>query len=298
MGFRKVDVKLESLTPELARSFAGMQPFQGERSLKSARLNFLRRHVKAGTFSSPTWADAMQRGTDHRYRLNGQHSSAMLAALTPEEFPLGLLVTIETYEFDSVDEDAFALFDLFDNPKSARDNTDALGVDIAAYEDLRAVDRKFAGKAAAGIAYFEGLKKDGGVLHDARRRGIYFADLDNRRFLLWIWPFHDALHVGLLNPPVMAEVYADWKYNAAMAQEFWTLVLYESHGDPDHETRELSRVLKEMKQAEKAPEYFYARVRKAWNRYRRLRELEAKTSAPSPTQSLSESPSEQAAASA
>lgn len=288
MGIRKMEVRLEDLTPELARSFAGMTTFEGERTLKPMRLAFLRRHVKQGTFASPTWADAVLRGTDKRYRLNGQHSSTMLSALAPEEFPKGLKVTIETYEFDSIADDAFSLFDLFDNPKSARDNTDALGIDIAPFEDLRGIDLKFAGKVAAGIACFEAQKKEGGIFHDARRRGVYFYDADNRTFLLWMWPFRDALHIGLLNPPVMSEVYSDWTYNAAMAQEFWSLVLYESHSDPDHETRELSRVLKEMKQAEKGPEYFHSRVRKAWNRYRRVRELEAKTTEPRPTKNVSE----------
>lgn len=55
------------------------------------------------------------------------------------------------------------------------------------------------------------------------------------------------------------------------AREFWRLVLSESHPDPDHETRELSRDLLNIKHR---PRYNQDTLRreatKAWKRYLRL----------------------------
>src|SRR5215475_9349854 len=93
--FSKTNVTLEQCTLEFAITFSAMAPLPGERPLKASHLDFLSQHIKHRTFVSPTWAIVVDTLTGTRYRANGQHSSAALAKLTPEEFtaafPTGLL---------------------------------------------------------------------------------------------------------------------------------------------------------------------------------------------------------------
>lgn len=278
--FSKTDVRLERLTPELAKEFAAMTPMPGEREIKPVRLTFFLNHIKEGSFVAPTWAVGKCRGSGETYRLDGQHSSYVLANLAEDRFPKDLLVTIQTYEFDSLDQDSFGLFNLFDNPIAARSNTDIMGVHTAHHPDLKSLGSKFLVTVTNGIWFHEHSLKDGLVLKP-RERGGYFANPANREFALWVERFRGSINEVLIKRQgVMAEIYADWKYNPAMALEFWSLVLTESHPDPDHETRELSRVLKSWKPKERKQDEFRKQAQKIWMRFRRVRELEAREKRP------------------
>jgi len=284
--FAKTNVELEKLTPELAKKFANMAPLPGERELKPSRVSFFLQHIKAGSFVAPTWSVGNCRGTGDSFRLDGQHSSHALANLSDDQFPQNLLVTIQTYEFDSLDQDSFGLFDLFDNPKSVRSNTDIMGVHMAHHLDLKSVGRRFLVTVTNGIWFHEQALKDGLVLKP-RERGGYFVNPVNREFALWVERFRGSVNEILIKRQgVMAEIYADWRYNSKMALEFWTLVLTESHPDPDHETRELSRVLKSWTPKQYGQDQFRKKAQQIWLRFKRVTELEKRQidfeSAPAP----------------
>lgn len=268
--FSKTNVTLETCTQEFARAFSQMPALKGERSLRPARLAFLRAHLKDGTFVSPTWAVVVDATTNVRYRANGQHSSTVLAEASADAYPKDLLVTVEEYTSDDLERDAVLIFELFDNPAAARSNGDVMHVYQERYDDLHAVDTKLVLMLASGLALYE--KGKGGLFLQTRQRGAYLAREDFRQFILWASPFGKAVHGWLLKKPgVVAEMLAHRTVDEATAHTFWQLVFTESHPDADHETRELSRTLKEWAAKPKVTQdRFRKETAKQWRRFRRL----------------------------
>ena len=269
--FNKTNVTLEPCTRDLATTFAHMPALEGERPLKPARSTFLHNHFKAGTFVSPTWAVVVDSTTGIRYRANGQHSSTMLAELPEESYPTGLMVTIEEYTSDDLTKDAFLIFDLFDHPASARGNSDVMNLHRVHYKDLQGVDTKVLLNVTSGIALFEkGLDK--GVFLPVRERGGYLEREEYRSFALWAAPFAKAVHGWMLKKPgIVAEMVGQRRLDQETADTFWQLVFTESHPDSDHETRELSRTLKDWATKPKiSQDKFRKETAKQWRRFRRL----------------------------
>lgn len=272
--FTKTNVLLETCSHDVASAFAQMPALKGERPLKPARLAFLRSHLKAGTFVSPTWAVIIDKPTGTRYRANGQHSSTVLAELAEDVYPQDLMVTIEEYTSDDLAKDAFAIFDLFDHPASSRSNIDVMNLHRVYYQDLQDLDAKLVLTLASGIALFEkGIDK--GLFLPVRERGAYLAREDYRQFILWAVPFAKAVHGWMLHKPgIVAEMLSHRRNDADAAETFWQLVFTESHPDADHETRELSRTLKEWASKPKvSQDRFRKETAKQWRRYRRQRAM-------------------------
>ena len=225
---------------------AQMPGLMGERPLKSSRLAFLSNLIQTRRFASPTWAVVVDSATGTRYRANGQHSSTMLAQLEPQDFPTGLLVTIEEYTTDDFAHDAFAIFNIFDHPRSARTNTDVMGLYRAQFDQELAGLNLSTLVALCGGLYFHENHRENGRVWPPRERGLYLHDPAMRQFVLWAAGLDTTKHHWLLGKAgVVAEMYADFQADEEKAREFWTLVFRENHPDTDHETRELSTTLKE-----------------------------------------------------
>src|SRR4030095_16906328 len=273
--FEKTNVTLETCDRALAITFSQMAALEGERQIKPARLAFLRKHVKGGTFVSPTWAVVVDKITGNRYRANGQHSSTVLAEVAEPEwpiiFPKGLMVTIEEYTTDNLVPDSFLIFDLFDHPVSARGNVDVMNLHRVHYEDLKDVNPQVLLNLMAGVALHEkSLPK--GMFLPARERGVYLEKEENRDFALWAAPFSKSLHGWMLKKTgIVAEMVGDRRLDPQIADDFWQLVFNESHPDKDHETRELSRTLKEWASKPKISQSrFRQEAAKQWRRFRKV----------------------------
>ncbi len=269
--FSKTNVTLDSCTQDLAKTFATMPALDGERELSPARLAFLDGHRKAGTFVSPTWAVVVDKTTGQKYRANGQHSSTMLANCPTEEYPAGLMVTIEEYTTDDLTHDAFLIFDLFDHPRSVRGNVDVMNLHRAHYPDLKTVDSKLCLALCNGIAMFEAARGDKGVVLPTRQRGGYLQQDDYRSFVQWGATFAVTRHAWLLKKPgVVWEMIVSRRSDPDEAEEFWRLVFTESHPDSDHETRELSRTLREyVGKPRVSQDRFQKEAAKQWRRFRK-----------------------------
>lgn len=279
---RKTNVELENLTPELAQKFATMDKLPGERPLKQKRLKFFEDHLKAGTFIDPRWSVGICKKDGKKYRLDGQHTSTILTTIahdTPEIFPKDKLVTIDTYEFDSIEEDAAMLFDTFDNPASTRSNEDMMGVFKSEHDDLSGIGSGFCVEATAGIYFYESHQKNG-KKYPPRVRGLYLVEEQYRDFVNWLKQLFDEEGVKngwLMNKSgIIGEMLSDWKTDAATAKEFWSYVLKENHPDVDHTTRELIEDLKKwrIKQEHKKQEDYGKIAAKSWKRYRKEVEID------------------------
>jgi hypothetical protein len=280
---RKIKSELDPLTRELAEKFSRMKSLPGERTRKPSRLRFFEVRLERKTFNSPTWSKAVIAGAEGEWRADGQHTSHVLANCPEALFPADLPVTVNTYQMDSM-ADAPDLFDLFDNPMAARTNVDKIGVYVAGYSDLALMDHAFLTKITRGLDYYyrdlskERLEKESSeqqtiLLYIAREHGLYFKDDSHRVFTRWLHVWCESKHGWMIGKPgLLAEMFADWKTHSELATRFWGEVMMESNPDPDDETRELSRKLKDWsrKQPMIKQDRFRSQAKKIFERYRRM----------------------------
>jgi hypothetical protein len=278
------------LTRELALEFANMTPVDGERPFKEGRLEYLKMQLEKGTFFGVQWDKGIERGTDKLYRLNGQHSSHLLADLDPDHFPQGLFATVTTWEFDAQDKPT--IFDYFDNPRSARSNTDKMNTYRVEHSDLADIDLDLLVHTVNGVfAYNAGLGKDG-VRIPPRDRGVYLKEPGYRQFARWLHSFKDSRNKWLLGQAgITAEMLAAYNKSESIASEFWGNVLREDHPDADHESRELARTFNEWKARanRKTQADFRKKASVFWKRYSLLRQRATETG-PTPEMPSTASP--------
>lgn len=287
------------MTPQSVTLFTTMKPLPGERELKPKHLKFLEDHILNGTFYGPDWAEVLDLSTGEVYRADGQHSSAMLSQLPPDKFPPELTAYIAKYEISSLHEDAANLFNLFNNPVSARTNEDAMGVFTAPFEELKGITRKFCIRVLNGIAesirisnedavenyakIVKKLKKDDPQpappkltkIPHAREIGMWYHDPQFRAFAVWLnalQTFNPKTASGETGKPVLnmfifglagvvGRMYEDWRKRPEFATEFWANVLTEAHPDANDYSRELAVQLRKFK---------YESNRKTQHEYYRL----------------------------
>jgi len=278
MAVKKVGSQLEVLTKELAQQFSSMEPLPGERDPKPGRILFFQKHLKEGTFIDPTWSKGICKADGKEYRLDGQHSSWMLANLDlAEPFP-ELMVTIQIYEFDSIAGDSATLFDIFDNPASVRTDIDIMGIFKAPYMELKDIPKKFLDQVAKGIRFQQRELTANGEVFQRRSKGVYFKHEVYRNFAVWLYQFHASKHDWMISKDgIVAEIVNDYQYNPQLAYDFWSQVFFESNPDPDHITRDLSTTLKDWTRAtkKKTALQFQKMTKKSWDTYRKLVEMKA-----------------------
>src|SRR6266702_3490553 len=149
--FKLIASETKPLNPQVVEDFRKLEASPTERVPDPARIRMLREKAEAGQLISFQWSTA--RLGEHRYRMNGQHSSEMLCGLNGQ-FPEGLKVHIDEYHVD--DRDSLALlFRQFDNRKSGRTPSDVSGAYQGLYDDLRDVARGAAKIAVEGVAWYD-----------------------------------------------------------------------------------------------------------------------------------------------
>jgi len=281
------------LTQDLAKEVAAMAGLPGERELRAPRLKFLRTHLRNGSFVGPNWAIATHETSGETFRINGQHSSNMLAGLEPEDFPAGLNVTIDMYGFTDILEDTAGLFNLFDHPRSARTDTDFMGISRARYPEFAGMDNGYLVKVASGIDANIRMrieKAETGAkeniyeeLFPHREHGYYFLTDEYREFAVWLYQWRETTHFSFVGRNgVTSEILDDWRAASEFATEFWGYVFRENHPDPEHETRELVRELQalSMKPKKVPADEWQKKTKKYWSRYYRFRRTQEPAESP------------------
>lgn len=185
-------------------------------------------------------------------------------------------MTVSTYKLTS-ERDLAPLFDLFDNPLSARTNSEKLGIYIASYDELTHLDRSFLNKIAHGIDYFcrdaiaAGQKH---IVYPQRSHGLYFVESPHREFAVWLHDLRNAKHAWMVSKPgITAEIFADWLNHPEVAKQFWYEVMTESNPDVEDDTRELATTLRDWakRQPRTKQTKFRNYAKKIFDRYRRAR---------------------------
>ena len=260
--FTHVETTQKQLTRELAEDFATMPAFRGERALNTKRINWLFARLRQGQFHPPRWAVAQLNGAT--YRVNGQHSSYMLANLANGLFPQGTTVLIDEYACES-EQDLADLFMQFDAPRSQRTQAESCAAHARTHDELGELTPTACQNIVTAIAWYLrhvlGVQTDreasARLVHEHKPFFVQLGHLFSQRFFA--------------RAPVGAAIFATWNVHPETAQQFWELVRDEDHLLNDHPTRTLARFLREelSKDANKRDAFgLYARCVHAWNAYR------------------------------
>lgn len=275
--FKQTATKTVKLTADLALDFSTMRATPGERRLDQRRIDYLWGELRSGKFRSPTWARAKWNDTWHR--VNGQHTSMMLASkIDTTDFPFGLEITIEEFECESV-HDLCELFRTYDNKNSVRSHSDIVNQHLRSSESATGVPTSAAEKALAGIilwyvAYGQSMWANDVPSDDEKYRLIF----SNQNFIEW--SHKHIYHKHLAKPGVFAaalELYRMKIPNLQDVELFFEMVLKESHPDSKNATRTLATFLKDLKN-KSSPAYkefsgdtkaHLAKCIHAWNAWRK-----------------------------
>ena len=267
-NFKLLNSQTMPLTPELAEKFKAMLPSPTERQFDPVRAKLLREKAEAGQLIAFNWAVA--KVDDKEYRVNGQHSSAVLAELNGQ-FPQDLKVHMDTYKVHSMDGLAL-LFRQFDARKSGRTPVDVSGAYQGLYTDLAGVARGAAKLAVEGVAWYdkhvEGLPapKDDDVY-------TLFGKTALHNFIKWVGEVFSIKTPELKRQTIVSAMYGTFEKNEAEARKFWSEV---SRGgvefDDNHPTSVLDAFLKsaiedKRKMELKAGNFYQASIY-AWNAFR------------------------------
>ena len=229
--FRLQDVKVEDLTPEIVKQYRDMPASAVEREINGAHVKKLRERADAGRCVAFHWATAEVEGKPGSIRINGQHSSEMLAQLDGS-MPSGLKVVREHYVCQ--DDNALALlFQQFDARFSSRSSADVAGVYQGLVPILKDVDKAHAKLAIDGYTWFlRYVEKVPAPLGDETYS--LFSDVALHPFIIWLGQTLNSKTRELQPRGIVAAIFGTFHTAQTKAREFWEDVA--RGGDPDQET--------------------------------------------------------------
>lgn len=261
--FRQIKLETPTLTPDLVSSFRSLPHVEGDRDQSSTqgqqRIAWLARLCQDGEFHSPDWAIAIWNG--QQYRVNGGHSSAMLAAANGH-FPCNLPVIMRWFRCDSY-QDVVELFNHFDNRKSIRTSTDKANVHKSSHRELVRIAASYINRMLNGIQCFYA---DGATMRgdEDERTGLIHTETD---FLAWAGRFVRTRFLG--RSGAIACMYRTYHASPGLADQFWSMVFEESAPRPDHPTRVLAKFLRDLDVPPNKGKWdsraIYAKCIHAWN---------------------------------
>jgi hypothetical protein len=252
MGWRLIDKpKTLKVTKLLAQRFAEMEPAPHDRPLSERRLLVYRRVLKEGGFRPVTWAVANCKETNGTYRVNGKHTSVMLAGVDPlPEF----YAVVEEYECDTL-EDVAKLYATFDSTTQSRSARDIYLSFAATVTELRDLPAHHISLAVTGMTFHLGngsstsVKGVGERAQAADRAELL---LEHPDFVVWMSGVLSSGQVAnrgrsqskhLQRQPVAAAMMGSWTRAKGAATEFWEAVRDETGTSPNLPDRKLARYL-------------------------------------------------------
>lgn len=264
---RLLSSETRDLTPSLAAEFANMPASVTERDLDPKRLRYLRDTILARRALPFQWARATVRADGTTYRVNGHHSSTVLAEMNGE-MPEGLRAHIDDFEVDSI-PDLAVLFRQFDNRRSARTVADIAGASQMIVAELRDVPRNAARRAIEGVAWYE----DRVFGSDVPKGDEMFTLFERPRYHAFVQFMGGIYSVKTpeFSTPVVGAMFATHSREPTQAEIFWNDVARQgaSH-EEKHPAAALDAWLLAAKDApiKPKPMEIYRNCVIAWNAFR------------------------------
>ena len=219
-AFTLLKAEVRPLTPDLAKQIRDTEPSSVERDFDEKRVAYLREKVEQGLFLPPQWS-LVQVG-EKTQRINGQHSSTMLAGLDGK-FPHGLQAHIDTYQARTP-EDVTLLFRQIDNRKSSRSPADISGAYQGNVPELREVPKDVAKKAAEAICWHQFTVDKIPTAYKGDDRYSVLMEPENHPFILWLSSLFNVKTDEMTPTAVVAAIFSTFTKNAPAAKLFWEKV--------------------------------------------------------------------------
>jgi len=236
------------ITKKLATEFATMLPAPGDRPLSPRRNDLYKAFIKAKMFRSPEWAKAYCKETRKTYRVNGKHTSGVMAGWDPSEdgaYP-ELYATIATYECDTL-SDVAELYATFDSKHTTRSTTDINWMFASSVPELAGINKHEIDRIVAGVNY----NPSKGTYADktaAERAEVLLTETD---FVVWVSKNllngsekdSNAKRKILTRSSVMYAIWQTYKVDKGDALRFWLAVRDETDPTNDTPARRLAKFL-------------------------------------------------------
>jgi len=272
-GIKRLSSQTRDLTPDLATEFNQMPASVTERDLDPKRLKFLRETILHGVALPFMWARAKVLTDGTVYRVNGHHSSNVLAAMNGT-MPEGLVAHIDDFEVDDVLRLA-GLFRQFDSRRSARSVGDIAGAYQMIMPPLQSVSRLAGRRAIEGAAWHE-HRVFGADVPKGDDMFVLFHDPRYHSFVQFVGRVYSK-KTPEFTTPVIGAMFATFDRAPEHAEAFWLAVSRQGGGNDDkHPATVLDAWLLSAKDAKDKPsamEIFRACV-VAWNASRNNRSLD------------------------
>lgn len=261
-----IDTVVMDLTQETAEEFSSLPASTGDRDRDTPKgrrhIEWLKGLVEDGIFHTPKWATARLDGK--LYRVNGGHSSMMLAELNGE-FPKGLSVSVDRFSCDTP-FDLADLFMQFDTRNSIRTFTDKVNAHKAACPNLADVNPTYVGRAIYGIAWSRSWSEGAPAKLTGDERFVLIDE--NQDFILWAKKYMGAKKMS--GVPKVASMFETFELYPFAATHFWNEVVMEDHPNNKHPTRKISEYFKALLMAGSGKNKnnlmtTYVKIVHAWN---------------------------------
>ena len=232
----------ETISDRLIERFAHMPPLDRERELNATRVERLGERISAGLILPFQWMSVWI--DDVEYRLNGQHSSAVLLEMNGNR-PRSLVAHVTEFEAANF-EDAAEIWSQIDAVWNARSASDIYKMTAATTPELADVGAKIISLCATGIS----------LDHYGSQSCTYTKTAHDRALLLRAHTAFIVFYQSLVaesektrhlrRGPVCAGISRCYRKCARDAEIFFNEVKDESNTNPQSASRELSRKLRDF----------------------------------------------------
>lgn len=265
--------KVVRITKKLAEEFRDMTPSPGDRNLSDKRRSRLQSHVTKHTMRPCVWAKVYCKADSKTYRVNGQHTSTVMAEANGEA--KGLFAFVELYEADSL-EDVASLYSTFDARFNSRSQNDLNRSFSHSVETLDDIPGPIINVAISGLSFALWGESGSAAAAPETRAALIPA---NAGFILWLHDRTSELGKDIRivkRAPITAAMYRTYEKDKKAATEFWDAVIHGSGSDFRSPDRKLHKYLlgtairsSSTERQRAGRREMYVKALHAWNAWRR-----------------------------
>lgn len=258
-------------TLEVAIEYRDMDPAPQDRPLSSRRIEVYESLMRRGAFRPVTWAKAHCKETGGVYRVNGKHTSTMLANM--EEIP-EFYITVEEYACDTL-SDVAELYATFDSKMVSRTTGDINLAFAGTVPGLVGIPARILNTCVAGLSYACFLARGTGQYIREQPADRAERILEYPEFIRWVYDLGTNSSRWLLRVPTVSAMLGTWNRDRGRADTFWTAVRSETGETPSLPDRKLAKYLQSVEcmktnsMGQSGYREIYVKCLHAWNAWRK-----------------------------
>jgi len=218
-SFQLDNLETRPLTKQLADQFRDMDPAPTERQVNPARLKYLHEKVTHGLGIPFLWVTAKL--GDKVYRINGQHSSKVLADLDGS-FPDDLKVLLARYTVPDM-EGLITLYRQFDDRKSGRSAADIACAYQGGWPELKDIPHPIAKMGIEGVSWHRRLV-EGVPVPPGDEVYSLFQEQGLWPFLHWLGEVFTIKTPEMKRVQVVSAMHATFNASETESRTFWAAV--------------------------------------------------------------------------